>query len=305
MKNKRAIYPEQLHHSYQRSDGKVIFYSARDCLVFFTIAMTAAMRFKVNIVGLCIMRDHIHQLLVPYDAESFSGYHTQVSSTYSREFNADCDRRGRLFANEPFGSAPKFNTKSKMAVFAYLENNPVARHMCKKAEDYRWNFLAYAVNQNPFSEKIVVRNASTKLRNGLKEVAYCHKEGLHLHYAQIDRMFNGLLPLEKEQLTDYIVNTYSILDYNYMIDYYGSYDNMLYAFGTNSGSEYELDEEKQFGSDAIYVKMKDVVMGTGAVEKIKDVISLSDREKTRLAAIIRARTGADNWHLSRFLWKAF
>ena len=305
MNSKRAIYPEQLHHSYQRSDGKVIFYSARDCLVYFTIAMTAAEQFMVDTIGLCIMRDHIHQLTVPRDTESFIGYHTQVSSTYSREFNADCGRKGRLFADEPFGSAPKFNKKSKMAVFAYLENNPVARHMCNNAEEYRWNFLAYAIKPNPFSEKTVVRYASAKLRNAMREVAFCHKGGMHLHYAQIDRMFNRLYPLEKEQLTDYIVSTYSRLDYNYMIGYYGSYENMLYAFKTNSGSEYDLNEEKQFGSDAIYDKMRDVVMKTGMVGKIKDVILLSDREKTRLAAIIRARTGADNWHLSRFLWKAF
>ena len=305
MENQRAIYPGQLHHSYQRSDGKVIFYSGRDCLVFFTIAMTAAKRFMVDTIGLCIMRDHIHQLTVPRDAESFIKYHSQLSSTYSREFNADCGRKGRLFADEPFGSAPKFNTKSKMAVFAYLENNPVARHMCKNAEDYRWNFLAYAENPNPFSEKTVLRHASTKLRNALKEVAYCQTNGLYLHYAQIDRMFNGLSPSEKEQLTDFIVSKYSRLDYKYMIDYYGTYDNMLYAFRTNSGSEYDLNEEKYFGSDAIYDKMSEVVMSTGMVRKIKEIISLPDREKTRLAAIIRARTGADNWHLSRFLWKAW
>ena len=261
MENQRAIYPGQLHHSYQRSDGKVIFYSGRDCLVFFTIAMTAAKRFMVDTIGLCIMRDHIHQLTVPRDAESFIKYHSQLSSTYSRE--------------------------------------------CKNAEDYRWNFLAYAENPNPFSEKTVLRHASTKLRNALKEVDYCQTNGLYLHYAQIDRMFNGLSPSEKEQLTDFIVSKYSRLDYKYMIDYYGTYDNMLYAFRTNSGSEYDLDEEKYFGSDAIYDKMSEVVMSTGMVGKIKEIISLPDREKTRLAAIIRARTGADNWHLSRFLWKAW
>ena len=296
---------EKAIHIYQRSKGGVIlFYTLQDYLLYYSVFSVYAKRHGIVVLGLALMYDHLHCLAVANKRQEVEPMMSAVSSVFARLYNAEAGLSGELF-QRPFGSAVKLGSKNIRTAAGYLYNNHTNKKLCDSADKVRWNFLAYAVTPNPFSKKIVIRNASVKMRNALKEVAYCQTKGLHLHYPQIDRMFNCLSSLEKEQLTDYIVHTYSRLDYRYMIDYYGSYDNMLYAFRTNSGSEYDLNEEKHFGSDAIYGKMKDVVHETGAVGKIKDIISLSDREKTRLAALIRARTGADNWHLSRFLWKAF
>ena len=41
-----------------------------------------------------------------------------------------------------------------------MDNNPVERHICQFAEQYRWNYLAYAASNHPFSEPYRKEKAS-------------------------------------------------------------------------------------------------------------------------------------------------
>ena len=63
-------------------------------------------------------------------------------SRYVKEFNARTGRSGALF-DPRYGSAMKKDGKKIRSAIAYLFNNAVEKHLCKKAEDYKWNFLSY------------------------------------------------------------------------------------------------------------------------------------------------------------------
>ena len=303
MGKKRIVIPGAVHHSYQRTKpGKLIFYSARDALVFYTIAMTFGERFGIRHVGLCLMPDHIHQLTIPPDVASFSEYHALVTSVFVREFNADCGRSGALFDEaEPFGSAPKTKSKAVRTSIAYLANNAPERFLCGRAEQYRWNFIAYGNDKHPFSNPIRLRKASFKLRKCLEEIDACHSQGRYLRYEHINRLFAGLSSDEREQLIDYIIVKYNRIDYGYMLSFYRSYDDMLTAVNSNTGAEYDILEERSHGSDAIYRDMCRIALKSGMVTRPKDVIMLPLQDKKRLARKISSATGADLWHITRFL----
>ena len=303
MGKKRIVIPGAVHHSYQRTKpGKLIFYSARDAIVFYTIAMTFGEKFGIRHVGLCLMPDHIHQLTIPADVSVFSDYHARVTSVFVREFNADCGRSGALFDEaEPFGSAPKTKSKAVRTSIAYLANNAPERFLCERAEQYRWNFIAYSNDQHPFSKPIKLREASFKLRNSLKIIDVCRSQGRYLRYGQIDGLFTGLVPEERDQLIDYIIVKYCTIDFGYMLSFYRSYNDMLIAVNSNTGAEYDISEERSHGSDAIYRDMCRIAVKSGMVTRPKDVIMLTMKDKMRLARRIYAATGADMWHITRFL----
>lgn len=107
---------------------------------------------------------------------------------------------GHLFQS-PFGSAPKIGNKKIRTSIAYLYNNPVERNIHQEAIKWRWNFLAYAFSDHPFSEKLSRRVASTKMRKNLKEIEGCCSRGSYLRYPQLHRMFDGLSPEEKTNLS--------------------------------------------------------------------------------------------------------
>lgn len=61
---RRRFVPGECMHIYQRSvEGFNIFYGIEDYLVFFMIFSVVARLYKVTILELCIMINHIHVLL--------------------------------------------------------------------------------------------------------------------------------------------------------------------------------------------------------------------------------------------------
>lgn len=328
----RRFLPDLPNHIYQRSlNGTVIFYCLEDCLVYFTVFCVNATKFGITALGLCEMYDHIHQLLEAPDLRSLSGFERAVNIAFSREFFADlsqsplgkeaCALDGNIHSSHsqsppdgimsiplcghllksPFGSAPKVGDKAVRTCVAYLNNNPVERHIHNEAIKWRWNFLAYAFSSHPFSEKITIRKASVKLRRSLKEVEDCHARGSYLRHSQLRRMFSGLTAEEKSQLTDFIISTYNVIEYGRVASYYGSHEKMLAAINSNTGSEYDIREERHRNPDTAYGQMMKYVVKNEYVSSAKEVLLLPLETKMSLRRILTRDTVADEWQAMKFL----
>ena len=207
---------------------------------------------------------------------------------------------GHLFRS-PYGSAPKIGAKAVRTCIAYINNNPVERHIHGEAIRWRWNFLAYAFSEHPFSEKLVRRSISYKLAKCLKEVEGCHSRGSYLRYSQLGRMFTGLSPEEKRQLVDFIVVTYNVIEYAILSSYYGSLEKMLLAINSNTGSEYDINEERHRNPDTAYGQMMNYVVNNEYVRRAKDVLLLPLEIKNNLKHALARDTLADDWQASKFL----
>ena len=89
----RVFKAGALHHIYQRTyDGYLIFYSVRDFLVFFTLLCTTARKYKITVLGLCLMYDHIHVLVKAPSGKAGGGDHHHVPARNIRA----CRRAQRL-----------------------------------------------------------------------------------------------------------------------------------------------------------------------------------------------------------------
>ncbi|MBQ8022191.1 MAG: transposase [Bacteroidales bacterium] len=298
---KRRVVPEAVHHIYQRTKkGFLIFYSVKDCLVYFTLFSTLARRQGVQVLGLCLMPDHIHIMIKPASSRQLSLFIKDVTGQFVKAFNQASGKTGSLFDSQ-FGSAPKTKAKKVRENIAYLYNNPVEKELSSKAEEYRWNFLAYAGCRNPFSEKIRLRLASQKMRRAVREVNDCARKNQALGYKRLDRLFDTLDKKEKVQLLDHIISTYNAIDYPATIGFYGSHQKMLTAIHSNTGSEHDLREVWDAQSDRVYAKMSRIVEKEGDFRNISGITALPVEEKLAWFRRIQRETAASPRQIAKFL----
>ena len=265
---KRIVFRDILNHCYQRgADGIVLFYSVSDHLVFFTTYCLLAKKYNVQVLSLCQMPDHVHDSVVVKTAQQLATFRRELNSTFSRAQNEFCHREGAVFES-PFGSAPKQGAKKARTNLIYVGNNPVERRLVTRAEDYQWNYLAYAVTNHPFSEPLVIRNCRWPIKCAVKEVKAQYERGKPMTYPLLKRLFALLDLTEKRQLTDFIVSTYNVIDYAEAIRYFDSFEDMLTAMHANTGSEYDLNEITVGRSDIYFSQFAAILLKDGRFENI-------------------------------------
>ena len=301
MDRKRKVFSGVLNHCYQRAaDQVVLFYSVGDFLSFFTIACVQAIKFKVRIVMLCLMFDHFHVSAKCEKKSSLSDFMNRLTNIYSHQSNQICNREGPLFHHN-FGSAPKRTGKKERDNIIYVGNNPVERLLVKRAEEYRWNFLAYAKSDHPFSEPLIIRRASWPMRKAVKEVKAFHASGQYLSYKVLQRLFEPLERKEREQLVDFIIVTYNVIDYEEAIRHFGSYENMLEAMHVTTGREYDVNEKFTGWADDGYPKLVQMVLRKTGLKDIHDMFQYSEAKRRKLFDFLKDRTSATDQQVANFL----
>lgn len=279
----------------------MIFYTISDHLLYFTIFCTVVPKYNVTALKLVQMPDHLHHSMIENESGQLGACLDLVTSLFVREYNKAHGRKGPMF-DTPFGRAPKKTDKSIRTNLTYLDNNPVERKLAEKAEEYRWNYLAYAASDHPFSPKIVLRKASMPLRRALKMVRARYAKGRYLTGTLLRKMFASLPnKMECEQLTDYIVSTYSVIDHNAATGYFKSYGDELITAHANTGSEYDIKEHFIGRSDACYVKMTKALLTSGLVEDVHEVFSMTPEQKRKTFKYINVRVEAPGKQIAAFL----
>ena len=248
------------------------------------------------------MYNHLHQLLCAGRRVDVEQFVAVITALFAKYYNIDVGCEGAVF-HKAFGSAVKYGEKNIRTIAGYLYNNHTNKKLCDKAEEIRWNFLAYAHNDHPFSEPIILRKASRRLRKAIKMVDSFRSQELYLGYGTINTIFSKLNSTEKEQMIDYIISKYNCIDYEALESMYRSFDEMVYSFNANTFNEYEIKEGKdeQYGDDRVYRTLAFAILATGRFKKLKDVLVLPYEEKLKLAVELQAATGVPIQAIGRYL----
>lgn len=292
---------EKYFHVYQRSiDGGVVFYTTEDCLLFYTILSLISAKYKIVVLAVAIMPNHIHLLIRVKNIVALRRFVSAYTSRFTVLYNEVYGREGHLFS-APFGKSEKYGTKRIRTCLSYIYNNPVEKKISSSVESSIWNFLSYARSPFPFSPKLVIRNASWQMRKAIKECRYMLSSRQPIQPVFLARLFKKLIPNEQNQLRDYIIGLYRFIRHDKAYSFYGSYETMVLAANSNTGSEYEIEEEFYKGSDAVYADMTSELMKTGLVDFPAKVANLSIEVKRRLLWDLRLKTTATDSQIARFL----
>ena len=181
----------------------------------------------------------------------------------------------------------------------YVGNNPVERHLVENAEDYRWNYVAYAVSDSPFSRKYVQREASSALKKAVNEVRSQYGKEMPLNYQMLKRLFEPLDTQESQQLIDYIISLYNVIDYASALEYFGgSYKRFITALHSTTGSEHDIREKKTGKSDIYYAQMSNILISEYGINDIHEILTM---DKMKLSAFLRGKTLATGKQISKYL----
>ena len=289
-----------IQHIYQNTlDGWLIFYSKRDYLVLFSLISVAVRKYGIQIIGLCMMPDHIHILVRAENLQTLSQFVCYYSSLFARANNKTTFRRGQLFRHS-FGSAMKPDDKRCRSVIAYVYNNLVEKRLADDVESGQWNFLRYARQPYPFSEKLELAGASRAMRRAVEEIKGDRKTDIPLNYNQIERICKDLNRTETAQLTDFIIQQYNCIDYEAAFSFFGSYDSFVTSCNAFTGSEYGVGEIHHKASDIIYGRITDLLRRKYAFHDIKDVFRLEEDKRKKLALAIAKETGAPLFQIAKY-----
>ena len=301
MRKRRKFFSGVVNHIYQRTiDGSQLFYCIEDYLVFYTIFSVCAKSAGISPLILCIMHNHFHFLVETENRNELSNFIDHFTAWYVREYNHHVGRTGKLLKKN-FGSAPKWEEKKLRSCIIYIGNNPVEKQFCKRAQDYRWNFIAYAKSSNPFSEKILKRRISHNLSKALKEVDVMHSLNLPLKYAQIIRLTKKFNDIELEQFTDYVISRYLPFDYNKLISYFKSYESMLLAMESTTGDEFDIAESRDSFSLKSFNEMMKPMETKMPRHQIRTITTLSVDDKIDLYKELQKHTSATGQQICHFL----
>lgn len=296
---RRKFSADGIMHIYQRTiHGFNLFYSLEDFLVFYTIVSVQARKFKIYLWGMCMMVDHIHILASAEYLDQISGFISASSSIYIKDFNSSIGRKGSLFEPE-YGSALKIEMKKIRSAVAYLFNNPVEKLLCRLAEGYRWNFLQYYDPERKIS--IPKRKSlSRPMQRALKIIDNAHRKNEYLKHALLINIMRPLDKKETEMLTDYIITLYFPFIKTMPQKFFRSYNDMVIAVNSNTGSEYDIDEKHYCKTDVPYRAMTQYLKKHGIADA-KSLITESEEVKRQYYRMLREETSATPVQIRKFL----
>lgn len=296
---KNRIYHEgSAHHLYLKAlDGNVLFYRTEDFVFYITLLFVLAKRYGVGIEAISIMFNHTHSFVKPVSRSAFEAFRRDLQSIFSIMHNKEYGETGTLMM--PSGYAPKSSQKSILSCLIYILNNPVTGKLTQRAIDYKWNLLAYVRNDHPFSERLIKRNSSSRMRKALKIIDICFKKGLYLDYAIQRQIYKGLTSEEKVQAVDYIVNKYNPVDKDCLKSRFGSFETALRAMDSTTGADHDIAEPWEDYS--IYAKMLRLSMRSGIDLHGFRFNEIPENDLIRLVQLLLSVPNSTIVHLRRFL----
>ncbi len=297
----RLVSDKTVQHVYKRtSDNGVLFYRLIDRLVYYTIQSVCARRHRVRVLVASYMYTHVHEALRVMDASQLAAYERDVNSLFAKEYNRETGHTGSVFEG-PYGRAPKIGDKSVRSCLAYVVNNPVEKKLCRTAEEDRWTFLAYYTQAFPFSRRPQLSRARSCLREAFQVVSHECASGRYLRYALLHRLFAPLDHLEREQLTDYIIQCYFFFDREECCRFLGTIDKMVAAVAVTTGTEFDVGEVFEPFSDVPYREMCAFVEKHKMLGRGLPFLHLPEDRLRRLMGYLRGNTSATERQVTRFL----
>ncbi len=137
----RIVIPGVAHHITQRGNRRLpVFFSDDDRQAYLALVAQACSAHNTACLGWCLMDNHVHLILVPTTEDGLRSTLAEAHRRYSRAINFREGWRGYLFQGR-FASYP-MDDAHLMRAIRYVENNPVAAGLVKRAEDWRWSSAA-------------------------------------------------------------------------------------------------------------------------------------------------------------------
>jgi REP-associated tyrosine transposase len=134
----RVVAAHVPHHVTLRgNDQQDVFHEVEDYQFYLSLLEIYLQKFNVEMLGFCLMTNHVHEILVPHEEDSLAKALCRIHSRYAQYVNLGLGRSGHLWEDR-FFSCP-LDAPHLWSALSYVERNPVRAGMAARAWDYPWS----------------------------------------------------------------------------------------------------------------------------------------------------------------------
>ena len=133
-----------VYHVVNRAAGQlVLFDSGGDFEAFERLLRDAQTRTAMRILAYCLMGNHWHLLLWPSRDDALTTFMHWLEGTHARRWTLahDAVGRGAVYQSR-FRSTPVQTDHHLLAVWRYIERNPLRANLVASAADWHWSSLS-------------------------------------------------------------------------------------------------------------------------------------------------------------------
>jgi len=142
----RVLTVDTPYHVTQRGNAqRAVFETDSDRLVYVSLLQEFARLHRLDILGYCLMRNHVHLIALPRRLDSMPRVLRCAHGRYAAYFNARRAASGHLWQGRYY-SCPMDENHLWMAL-RYVERNPVRALMADQAESYLWSSARVHCNE--------------------------------------------------------------------------------------------------------------------------------------------------------------
>ena len=128
-------------HVTQRGNRRQdVFFESTDRLIYLRKLREHSSRHGLDILGYCLMTNHVHLLAIPQSLDSLAKTLARTHYEYARWVNLQRGWAGHVWQNHYF-SCPLDGTHLWEAL-RYVERNPVRAGLVEHASEWRWSSAA-------------------------------------------------------------------------------------------------------------------------------------------------------------------
>ena len=144
----RIVVPGVPHHVTQRGNRRQeVFFEDADYAAYLDLISASCASARVTCLAWCLMPNHVHLILVPYDGDGLRAALSEAHRRYSRRINAAQGWTGYLWQGR-FASYP-MDEPHLMTAIRYVELNPVRAGLVRRAEQWPWSSSRAHVDKTP------------------------------------------------------------------------------------------------------------------------------------------------------------
>ena len=134
----RVVVPHYPHHIIQIGNRRQnVFFGERDKEHYLFLLRQNTRKARIEILGYCLMDNHIHVIAVPRQANSLSRGIGETHRQYTSAINNREGWKGYLWQGRFMSYV--LGGRHLCAAMRYIERNPIRAGIVQRAEDYPWS----------------------------------------------------------------------------------------------------------------------------------------------------------------------
>ena len=151
----RASVGGLCYHVLNRGNARaVVFHKDGDYQAFLDLIGLSCDRLPMRVLSFCLMPNHFHLVLRPYDDGDLSRWMQWLMTSHVRRYHRHYPTRGGGHVWQGrFKAFPIEADEHLLAVIRYIERNPLRANLVKRAEDWLWSSLRDRLSGGPRTKK--------------------------------------------------------------------------------------------------------------------------------------------------------